>query len=488
MGTAAQLFMKSLLMGADHALDRSEYSSFEIEALPFEAAVKYMTKKMPMKAEEYYRLSDKERFRAFTVGRIADGAILERVKKALADNMKEKTGFSTFLKQTDREILDAVGMGTGKPWYWETVYRTNIQTSYNVGRALGFEATQPLALEFVGLEDDRQTDICRKLSEARIIRPYGDPFWDTHTPPLHFNCRSTLRAIYDRDELPEEYAPIKNEKTYTPAKGFGSAPTKGDSWWEELSGMKAQAQRYGVQEEIEAAREKLAVEKPDYKMTKSEEKIFGELSIKKQLDYYKVPRKAIEPINKNDSESDIIARLEGGDLTVGSCSSLAFAYAANKNGWAVTDYRDGYSRNVFSLDGNIAAIAGLPGVRSWIEKQYSDFEGAKRVLENVEAGKEYYFACGQHAAIVRKEQGKLRYLELQRPEPKDNGFKIFAKDTLKKRFSAQKSYVTHGLKAMAATTLIDISSFSGNNIYMNLMEYINTNLAAQKKGAAGSVR
>jgi len=150
-----------------------------------------------------------------------------------------------------------VGMGTGKAWYWETVYRTNIQTSYNVGRALGFEATKPLALEFVGLEDGRQTDICRKLSEARIIRPYGDPFWDTHTPPLHFNCRSTLRAIYDKDELPEEYAPIKNEKAYTPAKGFGSAPTKGDGWWEELAGMKAQTQRYGVQEEIEAAREKL---------------------------------------------------------------------------------------------------------------------------------------------------------------------------------------------------------------------------------------
>ena len=253
----AGLITKSILMGMDHALAKRDFASLEIESLPFKAAVEYMTKKMPLSKDEYYKKDNQAKFRAFTVSRIADGAILEKVKNILTENLKEKTGFSTFLKQTDSQILDAVGMGPGKAWYWETVYRTNVQTAYNVGRAIGFDATKPLALEFVGLEDGRQTDICRHLSEAKIVLPYGDPFWDTHTPPLHFGCRSTLRAIYDPAELPEDFAPAPDGKDFTPAKGFGESPRLSDKWWQELPSMKAQAVQFGVQGEVDWAKERL---------------------------------------------------------------------------------------------------------------------------------------------------------------------------------------------------------------------------------------
>lgn len=253
----AGLIIKSILMGMDHALNKRDFAALEIESLPFKAAVEYMTKRMPLSKEEYYKKDNQAKFRAFTVSRIADGAILEKVKNILTENLKEKTGFSTFLKQTDSQILDAVGMGPGKAWYWETVYRTNVQTAYNVGRAIGFDVTKPLALEFVGLEDGRQTDICRHLSEAKIVLPYGDPFWATHTPPLYFGCRSILRAIYDPEELPEEFAPAPEGKDFTPAKGFGEAPLLSDKWWQELPSMKAQAVRYGVQGEVDSARGRL---------------------------------------------------------------------------------------------------------------------------------------------------------------------------------------------------------------------------------------
>lgn len=257
IGVTAGLITKSILMGMDHALTKRDFAAMEIESLPFKAAVEYMTKRMPLSRDEYYKKDNQAKFRAFTVSRIADGAILEKVKNLLTENLKEKTGFSSFLKQTDSQILDAVGMGPGKAWYWETVYRTNVQTAYNVGRAIGFDATKPLALEFVGLEDGRQTDICRHLSEAKIVLPYGDPFWDTHTPPLHFGCRSTLRAIYDPEELPEDFAPAPEGKDFAPTKGFGEAPLLSDKWWQELPSMRAQAERFGVQNEIEEAKGKL---------------------------------------------------------------------------------------------------------------------------------------------------------------------------------------------------------------------------------------
>lgn len=116
---------------------------------------------------------------------------------------------------------------------------------------MGFEEDKPLALHFVGIEDSRQTDVCHSLSN--VIRPYDDPLWEKYIPPLHFGCRSTVRAIYDEDELPEEWSSL--EGIEKPAKGFGTNPLENDSWWNELSSQVARAKEYGVQGEIEVAKE-----------------------------------------------------------------------------------------------------------------------------------------------------------------------------------------------------------------------------------------
>ena len=59
------------------------------------------------------------------------------------------------------------------------------------------------------------------------------------------------------------------------------------------------------------------------------------------------------------------------------------------------------------------------------------------MLSTVKEGKEYYFGCGEHGAIVRRQNGKLQYLELQGANG-DNGFKELNYNVLKKRFKAKK--------------------------------------------------
>ena len=153
-------------------------------------AVEYLKKRDVIKKVDYNKLSDKMRFRAFTA---------------------------------------------------------SVQTAYNAGRMMGFEEDRPLALHFVGIEDARQTDICHSMSN--VIRPYDDPIWKKYIPPLHFGCRSTVRAIYDRDELPDEWTSL--EGIERPAKGFGTNPVSSDSWWNELESQVRQAKHFGVQGEIE---------------------------------------------------------------------------------------------------------------------------------------------------------------------------------------------------------------------------------------------
>lgn len=268
----ALLFTKVLLMGMNHALgkkkkghkfadgvDEQAQAVQDVEVLPFEEAVEYMRARLPLDAKEYYKLADKARFRAFTVSLLADGDLLVKTKNMLAKNLEEGGGLKDFLVKTDTDLLKGVGMaGKGGGWYWETVYRTNVQTAYNVGRAIGFEAVPPVALELVGIGDARQTELCRNLTQPPVRRLYGDDFWKRFWPPLHFNCRTTVRAIYDEEELEEQpITGIPADAEEHKSQGWGSYPLNNDRWWEELPGMKKRAQAYGVQGMIEDAQKKL---------------------------------------------------------------------------------------------------------------------------------------------------------------------------------------------------------------------------------------
>lgn len=268
----ALLFTKVLLMGMNHALgkkkkghkfadgvDEQAQTGQDVEVLPFQEAVEYMQGRLPLDAKEYYKLADKARFRAFTVSLLTDGDLLVKTKNMLAKNLEEGGGLKDFLVKTDTDLLKGVGMaGAGGGWYWETVYRTNVQTAYNVGRAIGFESVPPVALELVGIGDARQTELCKSLTQPPVRRLYGDDFWKRFWPPLHFNCRTTVRAIYDVEELEEQpITGIPTDAEEHKSPGWGSYPLDNDKWWQELPSMKKRAQAYGVQGMIDAARERL---------------------------------------------------------------------------------------------------------------------------------------------------------------------------------------------------------------------------------------
>lgn len=135
-----------------------------------------------------------------------------------------------------------------------------MQTAYNAGRALAFDAVKPVALELVGVGDARQTEVCRRLTQPPVRRLYTDAFWKTHWPPFHFGCRTTVRAIYDPAELEEE--PLTDVPAgEEPAAGFGSNPLSSGNWWRELKTMAARAKKYGVQGEISRAKDVLVTRK-----------------------------------------------------------------------------------------------------------------------------------------------------------------------------------------------------------------------------------
>lgn len=166
-------------------------------------------------------------------------------------------------------------------------------------------------------------------------------------------------------------------------------------------------------------------------------------------------------------------------MTTGSCSSLSFAYAANRANMKVLDFRGGNSCKFFSQTGNIRLISNLNGVVSFEETGYNDFVAVNSLLKNVEKNKEYYLTTGRHATIIRKVGKDFEYLELQTQN--NNGFKRLTKDVLKKRFSCQKSHTKAGIKVNVSNILIDIETLANNSEIKTIIEYINTNPNNQKK-------
>lgn len=197
-----------------------------------------------------------------------------------------------------------------------------------------------------------------------------------------------------------------------------------------------------------------------------------------------VEHRAIKPASSARSEQQIISSISGGDMTEGSCSSLAFAYAGNRAGYVVYDFRDGQSREVFSSRSSIEQIANMSGVNSVILHGTDDTICAEQLMSGMEPGRQYYMATGAHAAVVRlNENGIYQYLELQSGVPNENGWHPLTQSSLYSRFGCED-----GQSREYANYLIDLDSLQSNREFLDLLGYINTDESAQMRGASGYVR
>lgn len=332
--------------------------------------------------------------------------------------------------------------------------------------------------EIVATLDSHTSDICRSL-DGKVFK-MSDYKPGVTAPPFHVYCRSTtaphFKENFDAGERAARGADgrtyyVPDDVTYSEWK---KAFVDGDK-----SGFAE------VQKNHFSRTEKRGTIKPK---EQSEAAKFIEQACTTE----NVEHRAVQALPKQLTSDEIIERLAGGDMTQGSCSSLAFAYIGNKNGLDVLDFRDGGSRRVFSMNKNIMKMLELPGVEGSITKVKKEVQGTIDVLKNLELNKEYYLATGKHAAIVRKLDTGYQYLELQ--SKYQNGWMPFERygsmaATLNKRFGCRKTVdKSFGYVWERTVILMDVDSFKDNEEFEQLLGYINTAVDKQRKGALGDVR
>lgn len=197
-----------------------------------------------------------------------------------------------------------------------------------------------------------------------------------------------------------------------------------------------------------------------------------------------VEYKPLEPASSERNEQQIIESISGGDMTKGSCSSLALAYAGNRAGYTVYDFRGGRSREVFSLRSSIEQIANMDGVNSVILRGTDDTICVEQLMSGMEQGNQYYLATGQHAAVIRlNNERAYEYLELQNGNPSENGWHPLTLNSLYGRFRCSDNR-----QIECSNYLIELNSLQSNSDFLNLLGYINTDENAQIRGADGYER
>lgn len=332
--------------------------------------------------------------------------------------------------------------------------------------------------EIVATLDSHTSDICRSL-DGKVFK-MSDYKPGVTAPPFHVYCRSTTAPHFKENfDAGERAARGVDGKTYYVPDDVTY------SEWKRAFVDGDKSEFAEVQKNHFSRTEKRGTIKPK---EQSEAAKFIEQACTTE----NVEHRAVQALPKQLTSDEIIERLAGGDMTQGSCSSLAFAYIGNKNGLDVLDFRDGGSRRVFSMNKNIMKMLELPGVEGSITKVKKEVQGTIDILKNLELNKEYYLATGKHAAIVRKLDTGYQYLELQ--SKYQNGWMPFERygsmaTTLNKRFGCRKTVdKSFGYVWERTVILMDVDSFKDNEEFEQLLGYINTAVDKQRKGALGDVR
>lgn len=176
-----------------------------------EAAIKYFREKGYTLSGDWHEVLGEAHARAFTAAQVTKMDILQDLRGAVDQAIADGQTFREFQKNLeptlkkkgwwgkgeviDKKTGEVRKVQLGSPRRLRTIYHTNMKSAYSAGREEFFQknkAARPYG-QFVTVLDDK-----RRRSHARLhgkVFPLDDPFWDSFTPPLDFNCRCRKRAL-----------------------------------------------------------------------------------------------------------------------------------------------------------------------------------------------------------------------------------------------------------------------------------------------------
>lgn len=202
----------------------------------FDAAVEAFRKRVPMSRDEWDLLTTQQRERAFMVSKVSEARVIQDTFDAIDRAVSEGLTLEDFKDAVAADLIEA--WGGEIPGRLENIFRTGVQGAYSEGRhAIMSSPTVKQARPYWRFDDaetDRECDLCSECGGT--VLPADDPWWETHNPPLHFQCECKKTAL-SREEAEEEGIDGKGPDIDA-GEGFGEEPSQeGTNWDFDLSGL-----------------------------------------------------------------------------------------------------------------------------------------------------------------------------------------------------------------------------------------------------------
>lgn len=201
------------------------------EGLTPKEAIAWFNQKEIIASDIFAKAESIAKAKSFSIATAQDLLVIKKVKFSLDKALEKGLSFGSWKKDIANTLPDRMGITFKSRHHIETVFRTNMQTSYNSGRFIQTEEMKTVRpfLEYNAVDDSRVRD--EHAAIDGIVKPVDDPFWDEFYPPNGFNCRCVVTSLskfeVDRDnidldkEVPKTVLdPAGNEKIVKADKGF----------------------------------------------------------------------------------------------------------------------------------------------------------------------------------------------------------------------------------------------------------------------------
>jgi SPP1 gp7 family putative phage head morphogenesis protein len=207
---------------------------------PFQEAVDYFLAKGIMTRAEFDKLAAAEKVNAFTAAYVHGADELQVVYDAVLAAIEKGKTPRDFVKVTE-DILT-------RPWHRETVFRTNVLSSYGAGHWEQAQATREMRpyARYSAVMDGRTRP--RHAALHGLVYPLDHPFWLIYWPPWDYNCRCTAITLsqWEVDDQGLQVQQAMGSDLPAPAKKFQS-PAQGGKWEPDYTkyapGLAAQVRR-----------------------------------------------------------------------------------------------------------------------------------------------------------------------------------------------------------------------------------------------------
>lgn len=190
--------------------------------------------------------------RAFTLAKVTAMDVLRDVRGMLGKALTDGDALRTFQKNITPRLAAKGWMGRKQvqlpdgrttttnitPSRLETIYRTNLQSSYNAGRMKKMQenALERPYLQYLAVMDSATTTLCHGLHGKVYLASHR--FWLRFTPPNHHQCRATARSLSARQlareglKVEDDITPLTTVEVMENA-GFESSPAL-EEWTPDL--------------------------------------------------------------------------------------------------------------------------------------------------------------------------------------------------------------------------------------------------------------